>query len=726
MTIGTAYTGQLAVSGSSGTMSYVTNATSSNVSISGTGVITSPNTTPLGTYVVSGTESDSSGDSGAWSFTLSVIPSLTTTGISSSVNPTTSPQSTTFTATVTGATPTGSVSFMDGTTLLGTRATTAGVATFATGALTVGSHSVTAVYSGDADNSASMSSVLTQLVKSSTTTALTSSVNPSSLDQSVTFTATVGGATPTGTVSFMDGATTLATNTTTSGVASYSTGALAIGSHSITAVYSGDVDNVTSTSSALTQVVNPATTGTVLSSSQDPSIVAESTTFAATVTGISPTGSVSFMDGSTVLAVRTTTSGVASYSTGGLAVGSHAITAVYSGDADNATSTSTVLTQVVSKAATATSLTSSVNPSITPQSVTFTATVTGATPTGSVTFMDGTTVLAVRTTSAGIASYSTGSLAVGSHAITAVYGGDADNLTSNSPGLSQMVKSPTTTTLASSVDPSSLDQSTTFTATVTGVTPTGSVTFMDGATVLATNPITTGVATYSTGSLIVGSHAITAVYNGDPDNVASTSTVLTQTVTKASTTTVLTSSANPSSFSHPTTFTATVTGVTPTGSVTFVDGSTAVATGPVTAGVATYSNPGLAVGSHAITAVYNGDADNTTSASVVLTQMVVKSPSSTALTSSLNPSSFSHPTTFMATVTGAGPTGSVTFTDGATCWQRTQSALASPPTRREPSPSGAMPSPLSTVGTATMPRPPRRSSPRWWPSRRRLRRSPHR
>ena len=98
---------------------------------------------------------------------------------------------------------------------------------------------------------------------SSTTTAIASSSNPASYGQSVTFTATVvpkgGSGTPTGTVTFMDGATALGTGTlNASGVATFATSSLAVGQHSMTAVYSGDTNNAGSTSSVLTQTVNAA------------------------------------------------------------------------------------------------------------------------------------------------------------------------------------------------------------------------------------------------------------------------------------------------------------------------------------------------------------------------------------------------------------------------------------------------------------------------------------
>jgi hypothetical protein len=77
----------------------------------------------------------------------------------------------------------------------------------------------------------------------------------------VTFTATVnalapGAGTPSGTVTFKDGTTVLGTGALSSGQATFSTNALAVGSHSITAVYTADANFNGSTSAALVQKVN--------------------------------------------------------------------------------------------------------------------------------------------------------------------------------------------------------------------------------------------------------------------------------------------------------------------------------------------------------------------------------------------------------------------------------------------------------------------------------------
>ena len=234
------------------------------------------------------------------------------------------------------------------------------------------------------------------------------------------------------------------------GKATLSTAALAGGSHSITAVYSGDGTFATSTSAVLTQIVNKPATTTAVASSLNPSTAGQTVTFTATVTSASPgtlTGTVAFFDGATSLGTGTVTAGQATLSTSALAAGSHSITAVYSGDATFATSTSAVLTQTVNnstKPATTATVASSLNPSATGQSVTFTATVTSAsgTPTGTVTFLDGTTSLGTGTLSTGHATLSTTTLAAGSHSITASYQGDATFAASTSTVLTQTVNNP--------------------------------------------------------------------------------------------------------------------------------------------------------------------------------------------------------------------------------------------------------------------------------------------
>jgi hypothetical protein len=151
-----------------------------------------------------------------------------------------------------------------------------------------------------------------------------------------------------------------------------------------------------------------------------------------------------------------------------------------------------------------------------------------------VTFVDGSTTLGTGTLSGGIATYMTSSLAAGSHSIVAQYGGDSTYASSNSGSLTEVVLTPTTTTLGTSNASANLGAAVTFTAKVAPTTgngtPTGTVTFVDGSTTLGPGTLSAGVAMYSTSSLTAGSHSITAQYGGDGNYAGSTSSSLTQMV----------------------------------------------------------------------------------------------------------------------------------------------------------------------------------------------------
>ena len=320
---------------------------------------------------------------------------------------------------------------------------------------------------------------------------------------------------------------------------------------------------------------------------------------------------------------------------------------------------------------TTTSVTSNVNPSGLGQSVTFSATVTGVVvqPTGTVTFKGGATTLGTGTLSGtGLgtshATFTTSALLGGAHSITAVYGSDGVYNPSTSSAYTQNVNvSSTTTTVHADINPLGLGQLVTLSADVSGcvVTPVGTVTFKNGATVLGTGTIDASAhAIFKSGSLLTGLLPITAVFAGDTNCAGSTSTILNLTVNLGLASASVTSSQNPSSYNQSVTFTATVSGVvllTQTGTVTFKDGATTLGTGTLNgSGVATLSTGALAAGSHTITAVYGCDSNYNTSSSAPLTQVVNQSATTTALVSSVNPSSFVQSTTFTATVSGPGGT----------------------------------------------------------------------
>jgi hypothetical protein len=184
----------------------------------------------------------------------------------------------------------------------------------------------------------------------------------------------------------------------------------------------------------------------------------------------------------------------------------------------------------------------------------------------------------------------------------------------------------TSTSLTSSLNPSTSGQSVTFTATVSSGsgTPTGTVTFKDGATTLGTVGLSNGQAPFPTSTLSAGSHSITATYNGSSTYSGSTSAVFMQTVnaTVSATTTKLTSSVNPSLSGQSVTFTAAVTPSTATGTVTFYDNGTSIGSAPLSSGSAKLSLSTLTVGAHPITATYNGDSKDSSSTSTAVNQNV--------------------------------------------------------------------------------------------------------
>ncbi len=167
--------------------------------------------------------------------------------LTSSANPTVYGGSVTFTA-QTAASATGTMTFYDGAAIIGTGTLSGGVATFTVNSLGAGTHSITASYAGDPNYLSAVSAAESQVVtRAAVTITVTSSLNPSSFGQSVTFTFTVAGvsglAIPTGTIAFSDGSTLLASPTlNASGVATYTTVMLSGGSHTLSAVYGGDAN----------------------------------------------------------------------------------------------------------------------------------------------------------------------------------------------------------------------------------------------------------------------------------------------------------------------------------------------------------------------------------------------------------------------------------------------------------------------------------------------------
>ncbi len=199
---------------------------------------------------------------------------------------------------------------------------------------------------------------------------------------------------------------------------------------------------------------------------------------------------------------------------------------------DNVNSPQTVALSGVGKGTSTTTLTSSLNPSIYGQAITFTAHVTsngGGTPTGTVTFVDGTMGFGKATLVNGVATLTSSNRAAGTHSIVAKYSGDGSNVKSDSDALTQTIsQATTTTTVVSSVNPSHAGQAVKFTATVLSPTakPTGTVTFKAGTVTLGTATLSNGKGSLTTSTLPVGNNTITVTYPGTVNIIGSSGSMI--------------------------------------------------------------------------------------------------------------------------------------------------------------------------------------------------------
>jgi len=249
-------------------------------------------------------------------------------------------------------------------------------------------------------------------------------------------------------------------------------------------------------------------------------------------------------------------------------------------------------------------------------------------------FFKGVNVLGAAPLSGGVASLTTAMpKTAGIFNITAVFGGDSLFASSGSPVLWQTVSNqsqlPTTTALASTLDPSIYGQSITLTAFITPSSgsvssPTGRVNFYDGAIIVGHAFLNAKrLASITQRFLNAGQHSLLAVYVGDSDNGASASSTLSQSVEPATTSATIASSMNPQTEGQPVTFTVRIASptLTPTGPATFQTGTTVLGMAQLSGGRATLTVLSLPVGSTKITVSYSGNS-NIEGSSASITQVV--------------------------------------------------------------------------------------------------------
>lgn len=705
---------------------------------------------PVGTYALTVSFSGDVNFFNANMTTMNPAPTIAVnpTTIVITSNPTNSPgpvyfQPTTVTATVTPSIaptnplaqfPTGTVTFTVDSNPQAPPAglNGAGQAQITLNNLNVNTHHIAATYNTDGfyGSSNTISDYLLPVRKDDTFVSVAPlPASPSTYGQSVTFTATVlpavGLGQPTGTVRFYDGTPipvnqigSAANVNPANGQASISTTTLVAGSHTITAVYSGDSNytlgntagNGTPNNGLGTASfnVNLATVAIGVSANQPSTVFGQSVTFTATVTGVAPgggfptSGTVGFWDGpagtGTFLGngnINPAT-GQAQATTTTLSGGAHTITARYNGNANYNASTAAndgTLSYTVNPAGVQIVVNPSVASPVVGQLVNFTAVLTAVPPgagtpnAGFVQFWDGPantgTMLGGQIlVNAGSATVNGVFLSTaGSHLITAQYLGSS-NFAANTGSLTNynVGKANTNVTNVTANPPGGIvyGQSVTITATIASVAPgggtpnAGTVTFYDGSLanqIDTPQPVSAGSASLTTTSIVVGaSHTIIAVYNGSADyNGSQNNTSLTNYPVSKASSQVQSVNVNPgtSVFSQQLTITATLVAVPPGGNTPnggnvtfFYDGSNQIGIPQsVSGGVAFIQTATIPVGTHTITAQYSGDGNYFGSSGLSSSFTVNMADTTTSLGTggTPNPSAVGGTVTFTATVLVQNP-----------------------------------------------------------------------
>ncbi len=316
------------------------------------------------------------------------------------------------------------------------------------------------------------------------------------------------------------------------------TSTLPTGNDTIRAIYTGNTSFGSSTAVSIVQSVTASPTSIALSSSTGGiSGFGQAVTFTAAVSLLSADivsfagGSVSFFDGSRLLAKETLNAGgVARFTTSSLAVNAgHSITAVYAGTVNLGGSTSDPFVQTVNPTVTTVALTASPAGWSVGKPITFTAAVTGATG-GTVTFSIDGVPLHTTAVSAGKAAYRfAGFTSGGAHTVDVTYNPASANVAASTAELDQNVFYASTVTLQATPSPAPFGSSVTLNAAVMGLagTPTGAVSFYDGTKFLGTVDLdVNGDATLTLANWSTGTHRITASYSGDANYNADTTAPL--------------------------------------------------------------------------------------------------------------------------------------------------------------------------------------------------------
>lgn len=648
---------------------------------------------------------------------------------------------TTVTSTGGSGIPTGTVTFTStekGT--LGTGVLNAsGVATFTTDQLPAGTYTTTSVYGGDATYTGSTSGVATITVVGEVSV-MTAVVAPGaavggSASIAVSVTSASGVGTPSGTVTVSpQGTKNTATATATiSGTNGTATGTVLLPVYEagqftlLISCTDPDPSYTCNSPISVEVVVGKGATVTAIAASPTSPTAGQPYTLTATVAGSSPTGkaavgrvaerksaiftsraaatatatggpmgNVQFMDGTTYLATAALASGVATYS-GSSTSSTHNFNAMYSGDQNYGTSSSTTPT-ATGLTPTSTSLTASSYAISIGQTITFYSTVfsigVASTQTGTVTYSAAAQgVLGSGTVSGGLATLTLNSLAAGSYLMTATYSGDSVFAGSSSTSTVVVTVAAGVATLGGSFTPASVPYgsdavltatasfgsgsiggpSGTLTATIAGVT--GAIYTQ---TLTASTATPTSVAVFTFPAPPPGIYTVTISCPAADTFSCAGAAQVPLTVVRGGTTTALTLTPPGPLAGQPTTMTATITNAgndprayTFTGTVQFFANDQLLGTGTVNGVTASISAALPAGSAESITAVYSGDVDWATSISTPIVITVAALPTTIVVTSNVTSAISGVQVELTATVTNiaggplatTAPKGSVSFYD---------------------------------------------------------------
>jgi len=441
----------------------------------------------------------------------------------------------------------GTVNFLSGTTPVASCTLLAGkcIGLWTTATSDIGPDSITAVYAGDSIYSTNTSAAVPVTVRSVTSTVLTSTSTALNYGDSVTLTATVTPSSATGTVRFVDGAKQLGSSSLSSGVAMLTTTALTTGTHSISAVYSGDTGDGKSTSSVVSIVVSGLPTSITLASSATSSNFGDLLTFTATVTPSAAPGKVSFYNGSKLIGIGLLRNGTASLPWSTLPVGTNSLTAQYVASTNYTASSSSAVTVTVGQATPTLTLAASTTSITVGKNIMLTAKFSSVTVADSILITDNGASIGAAILRGGKATYPITGITAGSHSYVASYAGSTNyaavtsaavvvtakvgavKKSTSGAGVSQAVQ------LALGSGNLRVAESSTLLATLAQPLSSGTMSFFADGRLIGESAVKSGQAELVVNWKRAGAVSLVARYNGSTAVAATSSAAMTASVDRA-------------------------------------------------------------------------------------------------------------------------------------------------------------------------------------------------